>query len=757
MRWLLAILIAWPMALLGANGDITGITVETNGWQALVYISGMATNGTFAYGLGANSSIVGTEKLKITVTSPGYDDTGATTTVQRIVYGTKAVRNPTPNQTYPDTTLPGDGTVKLRIALSDYVFSADTPVTADIASGLYVTNSITSAAASGLSVTNLSTATYWQSIANWTWPGNQLIRGNSMTLRAVGFHWSGRNFRPLRALKMLVTGATSGVAVSNTITQMTIDRTVPDALLTAEYAHTFDISGMTQGELLRCDFIAYPWVGDSASVIDTTANTYPWTIGYPHSITNRCDKNSAYSSTIAVVDPTGVDANGRAFTNLTAQTVPSTNYYLTIAKAAAACAGTNNSVFGHNDLEGATIYVRAGITNWVGASATYGNDPRTWVTITAYPGDTVNLTTQVTGYTLGNNGMQVIRGIGFTSGNLFGIGHFWLDQCTINTSATAFMQQDKSWYMTDCTIPQDAQGLIPSGAYPVNLIRGCDLTGFNNGNVFANVIIGNKHPTASGTNVQLLIVKSATQVNDGAIVYNNDLRGISGGSIQPITFSQATILSNGVAVVQNVFEFCSSDASAKNVLDAAGYAITNALIAHNIFVGTKANAFYNDTGTTELPKVGIHIYGNLFDDWNIKTDVFGTPSANRIGNWPVMWGVGFRNNVFAVTDGVGAAGSFPNEFCGIQTLGTGSNYSQAVTTNRVTYMQFVDRECWGLGASDPSPGGGNYRTTSIAPQLSVPGLDFLPFDLEGNYRGLSDPPGAYASAVPRKAGGFFSP
>jgi hypothetical protein len=33
----------------------------------------------------------------------------------------------------------------------------------------------------------------------------------------------------------------------------------------------------------------------------------------------------------------------------------------------------------------------------------------------------------------------------------------------------------------------------------------------------------------------------------------------------------------------------------------------------------------------------------------------------------------------------------------------------------------------------------------------------LPYDIEGNARGLLDPPGAYASASPRKGAGFFAP
>ena len=40
-----------------ATGDIVSVSIATNGWEALVTIDGMTTNGVYAMGLGANNTI----------------------------------------------------------------------------------------------------------------------------------------------------------------------------------------------------------------------------------------------------------------------------------------------------------------------------------------------------------------------------------------------------------------------------------------------------------------------------------------------------------------------------------------------------------------------------------------------------------------------------------------------------------------------------------------------------------------------------
>ena len=83
-----------PLATPDAGGEWRhhGVAVRSDGWSADVYISGLNTNGTYSYGLGSNNALTGAERLRIALTSQGFDDSGASTTVPRTVVGTKRVR-----------------------------------------------------------------------------------------------------------------------------------------------------------------------------------------------------------------------------------------------------------------------------------------------------------------------------------------------------------------------------------------------------------------------------------------------------------------------------------------------------------------------------------------------------------------------------------------------------------------------------------------------------------------------------------------
>ena len=121
-------------ALNAATGDILSVSIATNGWQALVTIDGVTTNGTYSLGLGTNNTLVA-PTVVLQVTSLGFDDVGQPTTNSRLVYGTRPVRLPYPNQIYNDESLAGSS-VTVKIALSDFIYPGDT-ATATILAGLY--------------------------------------------------------------------------------------------------------------------------------------------------------------------------------------------------------------------------------------------------------------------------------------------------------------------------------------------------------------------------------------------------------------------------------------------------------------------------------------------------------------------------------------------------------------------------------------------------------------------------------------------
>jgi hypothetical protein len=110
---------------LGVAG-VLSVEISPDGWYADLSFEGQSTGGTYDLGLGANGDPdTGTPKLVLTVTSMGFDDTGAPTTVERTVYGTKFVRKPYPNQAQAQETVFGTADVTVRVALSDYVYAKD--------------------------------------------------------------------------------------------------------------------------------------------------------------------------------------------------------------------------------------------------------------------------------------------------------------------------------------------------------------------------------------------------------------------------------------------------------------------------------------------------------------------------------------------------------------------------------------------------------------------------------------------------------
>jgi len=82
--FILALLLLLPWRGWGAAGDILWATVEDNGWVLKLQVEGVATNGTFDFGFLTNNT--GPSKVVVNVTSMGFDDAGAATTMQRTIY-----------------------------------------------------------------------------------------------------------------------------------------------------------------------------------------------------------------------------------------------------------------------------------------------------------------------------------------------------------------------------------------------------------------------------------------------------------------------------------------------------------------------------------------------------------------------------------------------------------------------------------------------------------------------------------------------
>jgi hypothetical protein len=722
--------VAASLRLNAANGDINSIRINSDGWSAYVEVLGYNTNSTYSFGLVTVTNITrltdgtiysnifdipGPNTPYFTVLTPGFDNTGTSNWTSMIVYATKQVRFAYPSNAFADQSLSGSS-VTNRIALSDFIGPNDT-VTATFPASWYSN----SAAASGVSVVNGSLQPYAKVIANWTWPGYNRETNTNLRLRAVGFHPAANNGRPLACMKFIAS-QTNGTPITNVVTDMTIDRTLPDLFWTGEYISDFALSQFTNGASIRCNLIGLPWRGTATECLITTDALVPTVL--PATITNLCDKNISLVNYIAVIDPAGSDANGRA-TNVAPASVNSAHYFATLRGATVAVFGTNNNF-------GGRIYTRTGLTNFAGGSGNITTVPSSWLEVIAYPGDTqTGYTTAVGPGFLGH--ICKMTGQKFTAGNLFFNGNvLWWNQCDVDTTATAIMQLTKCWYLTYNNITTFSQGIRPFGAGDCNpgIVRGnnvktnCALyCGYT---VMGNIMTNNQTGAIIGD-----ISSQLGPSPQYSIVYNNYFSQRAGADFTGIN---SIGISNGCAIIQNVWEHYTNTVSGGSwdLASNTGQQCTNVMLWYNTVVGQRTTTFYNDNTANNPYRYQFSSHNNLFDDWNIKTDVYVTQNNARTNNWPCIWAVNWTGNIFAESTNIGtAAGQFLNAAAmqGYQGLSSSEWPNQ---TPRL-FLQFVNRCSWD-GVTNAPPGYGNYAPLSTAFQLGIVRRALIPFDLYGNNR-----------------------
>jgi hypothetical protein len=296
-----------------ATGDITSITVRADGWTADVVVSGFTTGATYTYG----NRYLGTGKVALTCTSPGYDNTGTPNTSTRTVYGTLTCRKAYNSQATLDET--GGGNLSFRMALDAHIWSGDTSITANVTAGLVKNDGgagQTSLVATGLSVTNNSTLGYPKTLGRWTTIPMQRIGTSTFTLGAVCVHQSGKNNTPVACVAFTVS---DGIKPNQTViaTQMT---KVLDAsgIYHSEYQATFNGSDFTAATKLTCNFKAYPWIGDTSTPIDTSTagGAWPPTNTTPGPIILLNDYTNTFGQTVCYVDPTSKITTASTLTGL---------------------------------------------------------------------------------------------------------------------------------------------------------------------------------------------------------------------------------------------------------------------------------------------------------------------------------------------------------------------------------------------------------------------------------------------------------
>jgi uncharacterized phiE125 gp8 family phage protein len=235
---------------------IISAAIDATGWVLEIVRTGAA--GTFSdYTLDPD----GEPRLVVRSSHPGFtvvNNEAVAATQARAIQATIPLRLPVdPNAPLVpviDETDIGGGQIRVRIALSNYVYATDTSVTLDALPGWFSGEP----GASGISVTNNSTETCPVPIFRWASLPMQVETGVfRLSLLVASHHPNG--FQPLAGVKFTVTDGTNTKTLW--ATALATDNDYGDGLRC--YTVLIDPAtapALTEGRL-RCDAECYPWIG----------------------------------------------------------------------------------------------------------------------------------------------------------------------------------------------------------------------------------------------------------------------------------------------------------------------------------------------------------------------------------------------------------------------------------------------------------------------------------------------------------------
>jgi len=278
---------------------ILSASIEANGYVLALTLS--ASPGSFAsYALSPDAA----PALALAMTHPGFDLTGgvavANATKGRTLVATKPLRkgsNPTNagvlDPRVIDETDLGGGQIKVRIALSNWVYATDSGIMLSAVAGWR-----TGEAAATIAVINNATVVCPQPISRWVDVPYTLRRG-PFDIEALCFGFSPQGTQPVAAVKYTVTDGTN--TVTAWATALSTSTQYGDNLRC--HRATIDPATATPAPLtpglLRVDRTVYPWFG-------TAWTTDPaGTKAMPASFTTDCFASAAATPFAVAYDATG--------------------------------------------------------------------------------------------------------------------------------------------------------------------------------------------------------------------------------------------------------------------------------------------------------------------------------------------------------------------------------------------------------------------------------------------------------------------
>ena len=724
-----------------ATGDITAVRIAAEGWYAEIEIEGFATGATYDFGW-AEGNVPTAKTPYFTVVSEGFGAAGNTTTVTRTIYATIQQRKPYPDDAQNEESVVS-GKLVFQAVLSEFVYDDDraggagtsgTDPVFTAPAGWVKSGATPSNAVAAMAVTNLSTLDYPVPIANWTRPDYERLSTHSLRLGAIGFHASGRDQRPLACVKFT---ATNGTQTANaTVAAPSIDGSVNDANPVIEYRTDLDLTGFTDNSILTANFQAYPIIGDADAVYDSTAGSATAALNkFTLPQTYLLDVAGTRGYPICVVNPAAGSGSGAVFAadEATHRTNAAANPYPTLAKAMAGLSAYLNANHARTHLAGATIYLATGTHEFVNGTEANGlpaTDGKCWLTVKPLPGATGVICTGDSGgdhlvpaYAIKLEGLSFTRSsdVAFLQGidgKLLTLGCHFADTRATASSDGIFDNAGSTWHVRS----QFNRVQVGTASY-----RGCS---FPEGDQLGRrvLMLGCEWRQFGTPSVMFLASTGTNNTSDGVIMAYNTVYDCDFG-VAEYPGTGTGVFTQGIAVVQNVFEWASGSGTRllRCAADGNENETHNCVIAHNTVAGELCNVFYQDTPQTRKPHLGHVMILNVTRSLGSKSDDFAN-DGRCTGNWPVYNGCGCIGNRVS-------GGSFPTRFRGLYSrAGTGDPADSTFLG-----MGFTDdRSFTGSGA-----GAGDYHPALVSQFKHIPAPQMLAWDITGAPRAAIDAAGAY--------------
>jgi hypothetical protein len=630
------------------------------------------------------------------------------------------------------------------------------------------------------SATNSSTLLAPKATVGWAIADRQMC-GDSLVVSIVAFQ---RNCRNRQMIPIAVFSASDGVntpvyGVTTTSEIIPFPGGVePIAGVRCEgYTVTFDLSGLNNPSDITVNCQAYPWVGDSASVADSSssANQYEFApLVFRRDTTKKANPIFAYVSstgTDAVVDSAGV-SSGTTKISTTAATARAAPFQ-TVPSAENALKAASTLTNGFTD--GCEVRLMDAIT-W-NTNATIGTYSQTAaLTITRDPLSASRAAAALTISTAVSTRHQYLR---FTEMSLVrganvlpipvSAGAKWImENMDFDNGGFASTIVSSNWnvYWIGVNITNSNTAMWSPGSTPHLLIRGCTILSGTVSRPEAGVCIGNNLSGAS-----CLPSGSATRQATRAIVAFNKMMSVTASGSLPI-WAHAT--SNAV-VAQNLVEYIGSTPQSiihPSADEPVTYSAPGMIYAQNTVVGAysagRINFLYDNTIGTARDQRLVKVFGCVFPQWSEKTDYFiaanlgatALETALHSGAHNLMYAVGV-DYIHAMWPDAASVGHGYDTFArrwaqyGPYTYGRNSSVPNSDVAENSPGFKNPKHTTYtggGAGAYSGGLGGGDYRPKRISegdasdsPLLSKITDPIFRFDIAGTARASSnDTIGCYA-------------